>query len=93
MLDAPPTMTADQVAEALQLADATAFLARRPRLQSTHGFPRQLPGLHARWSRRQVMAWIEAGGSPEPDAVEPAFNPVGDARAALEQRYNVGRAQ
>jgi len=57
----PPSMTAQQVAEALQITIGH-FYSRRAGLEAA-GFPRKLPGTE-RWSRRAVNDWIESGGQP-----------------------------
>lgn len=84
-----PTMTPEEIAEALRCAPAT-FLKKWRRMD---GFPRPLPGCPNVWSRAQVMAWIAAGGgaaAPEPEAGLAGI--VERQREALERRYGVSAA-
>ncbi|HLJ72118.1 MAG TPA: hypothetical protein VKU03_12425 [Roseiarcus sp.] len=81
-----PTMTPAQIAEALQVDERT-FLARRPRLQRDYAFPRALPGCMLRWSRAQVLAWINRSTS-ETEPPEPLRVVAGnDVIARLEEKY------
>lgn len=92
MTDAP-AMTPAEIAAALQVDEQT-FFARRPRLQRDHGFPRALPGCLLRWSRAQVLAWINNGGrlpdSEPPLSSEPPRLIVDNAHALLMKRYAGG---
>lgn len=85
----PSAMTAADVAAELQI-DERQFFMRRPRLQREHGFPRALPGCLLRWSRAQVLAWINAGGEmpdDEPPTIERPRLVVDNARDLLTARY------
>lgn len=57
---APPTMTLEDVCAVLQYSQRR-FGEIRPQLEAA-GFPRKLPGT-ARWPRKAVINWIDAGGA------------------------------
>lgn len=59
----PLTMTAEEVASALQLKPG-GFRVRRRMLEDA-GFPRPLPGLRGRWSAEAVRAWIALAGTED----------------------------
>jgi hypothetical protein len=52
----PHTLTLPDLLHELQLTEIT-FRRRRAAMEAA-GFPRMLPGLGNRWSRRAVLAWI-----------------------------------
>lgn len=52
----PHTLTLPDLLHELQMTEIT-FRRRRKALEQA-GFPRALPGLGHRWSRRAVLAWI-----------------------------------
>jgi predicted DNA-binding transcriptional regulator AlpA len=86
------TLTLEEVAEALSMS-ATTFRTRKRALEA-EGFPRSLPAAGPRWSRRQVEAWIQAGGVSQADpqlADVTDLDAIATARAALQARYS-GRA-
>ncbi len=56
MHKAPHTLTLPDLLHELQVSEIT-FRRRRKSLEAA-GFPRALPGLGHRWSRRAVLAWI-----------------------------------
>lgn len=55
----PPSMTAAEVAAALQLT-VGHFYGKRETLEAA-GFPKKMPGI-ARWPRALVNDWISNGG-------------------------------
>jgi hypothetical protein len=88
-MEPTPSMTLDEVAEALRVTPAL-FRERRQALHAA-GFPRPLPALKTPvWSRQQVTIWIANAGALAP---APAQLPsiIADARAHLERRMH-GRA-
>lgn len=75
---------------------APSHVARKARrLSDEHAFPRPLPGVPGRWSRRLVEAWIATNGAVGAPANTDTFDAhaglVEAQRAQLEQRYG-GRA-
>lgn len=74
----PLFLTADQVASALGLANAKAFLRQRARLQADTLFPLPMPTQHKplRWKADEVQAWIARHGTATPPQMPAAPPPV-----------------
>ena len=88
-----PVWTLEEVADALRITPQQ-FEARRGRLQADHGFPRHLPGIGRRWSRRNVIEWIDRQTTREPDPAAAGALPQGEPMTidSLSNRYaNYGR--
>lgn len=63
-------ITAEEVAERLQIAEST-FRNKRRQLEAKHNFPPKMPGCNG-WSEPAVTRWIETNGAaylPDPDPV------------------------
>jgi hypothetical protein len=87
-----PTLTEDGVAAALQIAPMS-FRRRRKHLEEK-GFPKPLPHMpQGRWSRAQVLAWINGqtavlvGAEPGLPMIVNVTDPAAEDRAYLERAY------
>lgn len=79
-MTAPLFLTSRQVAAAIGLPDAAAFLRQRARLEDDHGFPLPMPTLsmrNLRWRADQVAYWVETHGRPKAPAM-PMLPPGGN---------------
>lgn len=81
-----PTITGDEIAALLGVKPDT-FRHRRAKLIAA-GMPRPipLPGMHARWSRANILAWIDRNADGD---LPPSFenhDDIEDIRAGLEAR-------
>jgi hypothetical protein len=92
--DAPlVTLTASDVAFLLRMTEEQ-FLRKARVMTRDHAFPRHLPGVTRRWSRNQVLSWINNGGMlliATPQSPAEVADLVTQAQAELNKRYGAGR--
>lgn len=69
MIDLPHFLNSAQVASAIGVDSAHAFLAQRDRMERETLFPLPMPTYSRRklrWRRDEVLAWVERNGLPRP---------------------------
>lgn len=71
----PPFLTSDQVAAAIGMPSAKAFMRVRPRLEDESLFPLPLPTMRRalRWRADEVQAWVNRNGRPATPEIDPAL--------------------
>jgi predicted DNA-binding transcriptional regulator AlpA len=86
MSEPPVIITTAQVAELLGIQPST-FLARVGELRQHHAFPAAIPCSGGRrYSRAQILAWIERGPAPAPPITSTPDQDVAACEDILLQR-------
>ncbi|WP_029061732.1 hypothetical protein [Labrenzia sp. DG1229] len=82
-------ITAEEVAERLQLAERT-FRNKRRHLEEHHNFPPKMPGCNG-WSEPAVTRWIETNGNGYLPAPDPVYGTTVDRRLIEDAAGNLAK--